>query len=238
MKRLGLAMGFWGLVCLVGCGGDGETGLTGGTITGPTGTGGSAGSGGNGTGGNGTGGMGTGGMGGGPTIEVHDPNVDGPYKFEELDDPSFTVPATGAKVPIHVAHPLDGGPTSGPYPVIVVAHGFQLPASQYYGYVRRLASFGYVALTADYPTSFVGTNNTDAAKNIIAALDWVAGKPELKGDTDLAGATGHSLGGKLAMHAAVVDARFKASIVLDPVDGAPGNPINPNPRATCRSAST
>ncbi|WP_338046585.1 alpha/beta fold hydrolase [Polyangium spumosum] len=228
------------------CTGGGDTGLAGGTITGPAGSGASGpggggqggggqggggqggGSGGEGgIGGGGQGGMGQGGMGGGAPMAVLDPNKDGPYTFAEVDDNQWKAP-TGDTVPMHAAYPT-AGPSSGPYPVVVVAHGFQLPASQYYGYLERLASFGYVAVTADYPTSFAGTNNTEATQNIISALDWVASRPELKGDTANAGATGHSLGGKLAVYAAKIDARFKATIVLDPVDGAPGNPLDPNP---------
>lgn len=239
MKRLGLVMGILGLGLVAGCGDDSTVSFSGGNTSSTSGGGGE------GTGGNGMGGtMGNGGStgttmtgsssssstgaGGGGQMDVHDPNIDGPYTFKEIDDPNFTVPATNVKEAIHCAYPT-GGPSAGPYPVVIVAHGFQLAPSQYYGYVKRLASFGYVALTMDFPTSFAGVNNTDAAKNVAAALDWVAGKPELMGNVNLAGATGHSLGGKLAMHTAVTDARVKASIVLDPVDGAPGNPINPNP---------
>jgi chlorophyllase len=228
------------LVGLGGCGGGGDIGLGSGAPagSGSSGHGGNGSSSGSGMGGGETGGMGTGGtMGtggggtggsGGSPMAAQDPNNDGPYTIKEIDDTKFSVMETGDTVPIHCAYPT-GGPTSGPYPVVVVAHGFQLPASQYYGYVKRLATFGYVALTADYPTSFFSNDNTKATKDIIAALDWVAAKPELKGDVNLAGATGHSLGGKLAVHAAVTDARFKATITLDPVDGMPGNPGNPNP---------
>jgi dienelactone hydrolase len=48
-------------------------------------------------------------------------------------------------------------------------------------------------------------------------------------NADLAGVTGHSLGGKLSLLAATKDARVKASIVLDPVDGGggPGGGCNP-----------
>jgi dienelactone hydrolase len=229
MKNIGSFLGLvgFGLLSWVGCGGGGDDiGLSGGVVvTTGTGTGGRGGDGGEGTGGDGTGGTGgsgTGGSGaGGTPMVASDPNKDGPYTIVEIDDPDFTVQATGDDVPIHCAYPTSG-PTDGPYPVIVVAHGFQLPANQYNLYLRRLASFGYVALTADFPTSFLGTNNTEAAQNIIAGLDWVAARPDLKGDTNLAGATGHSLGGKLAVHAAKIDARIKATIVLDPVDGAPG----------------
>jgi len=242
MKKLSLAFGIvgLGLVVGVGCGGGDDVGLTGGQAVGGSGsgTGGAssgtttASGGGSSTGTGGEGGTsattttssssGTGGGGGNP-MSVSDPNKDGPYQPGIIEDATFTVPVTNEKAPIHCEYPASG-PSAGPYPVVLIAHGFQLPAKQYYGYARRLATHGYVALTVDFPTSFTGTNNTTATQDILAGLDWVKGKPELKGNTDLAGATGHSLGGKLAMHATVVDPRIKASIVLDPVDGG-GSPF-------------
>lgn len=157
---------------------------------------------------------------GGGMMGVADPNLDGPYPFKEIDD-TTTAAATGHMVPIHAAYPT-GGPTAGPYPVVLVAHGFQLPVAQYKGYVKRLASFGYVALTADFPAGFAGVNNVENAKDLLAGLDWAAAKAELAGKADVnkAGATGHSLGGKVSIIAASMDARIKATISLDPVDGA------------------
>ena len=156
---------------------------------------------------------------GGGAPGVDDPNLDGPYTFDEVD--ASTTSPSGNMVPIHAAFPT-GGPTAGPYPVIVVAHGFQLPASQYTSYVQRLASHGFVALTADYPASFIGVNNGENAQDLIAALDWAASASELGGaaDASTAGMTGHSMGGKLALLAATMDDRVQAAITLDPVDGA------------------
>jgi len=145
-----------------------------------------------------------------------------------MEDDGYVNPSTTNKVPIHVFYP-SAGPTDGPYPVVVVAHGFQLPASQYTNYIKRLATFGYVAITADFPTSFFGPENPDNAKDLISAIEWAGGKPELKANTTNVGMTGHSLGGKLALLAATMDSRVKASIVLDPVDGGggPGGGCNP-----------
>jgi hypothetical protein len=201
------------------------------TTTTTVGAGGGASSGGN--GGEGQGGSststGVGGMGagGGPAIAA-DPNKDGPYQFTEMND-SITVQATGAKVPIHCAFPT-AGPQAGPYPVVVVAHGLSLGADLYVSYVKRLASFGYVALTADYPASIFNVNNTNNAKELLAALDWAEKKAELAGKADVsqAGMTGHSLGGKLALFAATMDPRVKASINLDPVDGGMGQCNEPS----------
>jgi dienelactone hydrolase len=151
---------------------------------------------------------------------VADPNQPGPYTYAEIDD-TMNVAASGdMNVAVHCAYPTHG-PAAGPYPVIVVAHGLELAASEYYGYVRRLASFGYVALTVDYPTSLIAMNNPAEAQDLLAGIDWAKTNATVGAlaDTSTVGMTGHSLGGKEALLAATMDARVKASIVLDPVDG-------------------
>ena len=149
-----------------------------------------------------------------------DPAHDGPYAVTEVDD-SITVASTGHMVAIHAAFPKSG-PSAGPYPVVLMGHGFSLPVTEYYGYLTRLASHGFVALTVDFPADFSGVNNVAEAKDLLAGLDWASESPKLggKADASKAGASGHSLGGKVALLAATMDARIQASITLDPVDGA------------------
>lgn len=149
---------------------------------------------------------------------VPDPNLPGPYQIAEIDDTIASVPGGDTNLAVHCAHPTSG-PSAGPYPVVVVGHGMQLPPSQYYSYLKHLASFGYVALTVDFTASLFGVDNTKGAKDLLAGIDWAKGKPELSADANNAGMTGHSLGGKTALLAATLDPRVKASIVLDPVDG-------------------
>jgi dienelactone hydrolase len=153
---------------------------------------------------------------------VADPDLDGPYTVAELTD-KIDVAASGDKgLDVHCAYPT-AGPAAGPYPVIVVGHGFSIPGTEYASYLKRLASFGYVALTVDYPGSIqAGVNNVKQAQDMIGGLDWAGKKAELAGkaNVNLAGMSGHSLGGKVAFLAATMDARVKAAITLDPVDGA------------------
>jgi hypothetical protein len=148
-----------------------------------------------------------------------DPALDGPFEVVELDG-SATVPATGNTVAIHAAFPADA--SGAPYPAVVFGHGFQLPPSQYYGYLRRLASFGYVAMTVDFEAGFFDPNHVAAAAELAHGLDWASAHPALSAivDVENAGASGHSLGGKLALLAATMDDRIAAVIALDPVDGA------------------
>lgn len=211
------------LPALAACGG-GSTQSTGGGA-GTTGDGGATTSDGGAGGGSGGEGMTAGGSGGAPTTtggagggEVLDPTQEGPYSTATVDE---TIPSGGDQVPIHCVYPT-GGPDGGPYPVVVVGHGFQLPASQYYKYLDHLASFGYIALTADFPTGFFGPDNPGNAEAMIAGIDWAESKFGSLASAGDVGMTGHSLGGKVALLAATMDPRIKASIVLDPVDGGGG----------------
>lgn len=160
-----------------------------------------------------------------PAAAIPDPNQDGPYAVAELDD-TATIAATGDSCAVHCAYPKSG-PAPGPYPVVVIGHGFQIPASQYEGYVHRLATFGYVALTVDFPGSLLSPDHTVWSLDLAGGLDWALAANATSGsplaglvDGTRAGIGGHSLGGKLALLAATRDARFKAAVLLDPVDGS------------------
>jgi chlorophyllase len=150
--------------------------------------------------------------------EVHDPDLDGPWEIAELEG---SIDVEGVAVAIDCFYPA-AGPTAGPFPVVVVAHGFQLPPTQYTSYVKRLATHGYVALTADFKAELFGTDHSANARQVVAGIDWAADEPALAGlaDTNNVGLTGHSLGGKLAVFGATFDERVRASVTLDPVDGA------------------
>ncbi len=166
--------------------------------------------------------------GSGPDVasgSLADPNKNGPYSVAELDDKA-KIAASGDTVAVHCVYPT-AGPSAGPYPVITIAHGMQLSPDKYYEYAKRLASFGYVAITVDFPTDlFLGNDNPKEAQDIAGALDWAASKGGVlfgKVDEKNAGALGHSLGGKLSFLATTIDPRFKAVLGLDPVDG--GGPL-------------
>lgn len=192
-------------------GGGGETaGTGGGSTTTTTGSGGS-----------------TTGAGGGTTTTAPDPELAGPYTTAVVDD-TVTVPGTDAEVDIHCVYPT-GGPDAGPYPVVVLGHGFNIAPSLYNSYLEHLASFGYVALTVDFPNSFVFPNHVENAQELAYGIDWAGAHATVSAvaDTTTAGSTGHSLGGKLAVQAATFDSRIKAVFALDPVDGSTScNPQN------------
>jgi predicted dienelactone hydrolase len=154
----------------------------------------------------------------GDSDELYDPNEDGPWQVANLKG-SYTV--NNVKVATDAYYP-SGGPEPGPYPVVLIAHGFQLPVTQYTKYAQRLASHGYVALTVDFQAGLFDPDHVAYAKQVVGGIDWVAAEPTLKdlADTNNVGLTGHSLGGKLSIFGAVMDNRVRASITLDPVDSA------------------
>lgn len=154
----------------------------------------------------------------GGAVDIYDPDQDGPWQIAEVEG-SWKV--DGVTVPMDAFYPTDG-PQAGPYPVVVIAHGFQLPASQYTKYAQRLATHGYVALTADFQAGLFNPDHVAYAKQVLGGIDWAAQEPKLAGvaDTNNVGLTGHSLGGKLSVLGAVMDDRVRASITLDPVDSA------------------
>jgi predicted dienelactone hydrolase len=154
-----------------------------------------------------------------PGDSIYDPNEDGPWQFDEL---AGELDVDGAAIGVTAYYPT-GGPEVGPYPVVTLAHGFNLPPTQYTSYATRLASHGYVVLNVDHAGYIFGTvDHVANAKQVLAALDWAAEHPVLGDISDVnnVGATGHSLGGKISVLAAMYDARVKASLTLDPVDGA------------------
>ena len=157
-----------------------------------------------------------------PDAGIADPTQDGPYPIAEMDG-SFTSTVDGSSVPVHVAYPT-GGPTAGPYPVVLFAHGFLIDESEYYGYIKRAATFGYVGITVQFPVSTFNANYPNNVTDLLGGLDWLVGQTAapLKGlaDGTMVGASGHSLGGKLSVLAAARDPRIKASITFDAVDGS------------------
>ncbi len=150
--------------------------------------------------------------------ELYDPNEDGPWQVANVKG-SYTV--NGVKVATDAYYP-SGGPEPGPYPVVLIAHGFQLPVTQYTKYAQRLASHGYVALTVDFQAGLFNPDHVAYAKQVVGGIDFVAADATLKdlADTNNVGLTGHSLGGKLSIFGAIMDNRVRASITLDPVDSA------------------
>ena len=150
--------------------------------------------------------------------QLWDPAQPGPFAVENVD---ATVYASAAGTSFTTRCFVPVGP--GAFPLVTVAHGFQLPGSQYYTSAIHLAAFGFVVCVPDYPAGMISPNHAKNAQEIVATIDWAlssASPIAAKVDGDHIGATGHSLGGKVSVLAASIDARIVAVLGLDPVDSA------------------
>ncbi len=119
-------------------------------------------------------------------------------------------------------------PPPGGFGALVFAHGFQLGVDDYDALLGYVASWGYVVFSVDYPQPFIGMDHRTARDAIVkvgrAISDGlVTGVPKIAKSRLAVG--GHSLGGKLAVMAALVEPAFRAVVAFDPVDGAPGTPL-------------
>ncbi|MEQ9500314.1 MAG: alpha/beta fold hydrolase [Deltaproteobacteria bacterium] len=153
--------------------------------------------------------------GGDTPMPVAPPTLPGPYTSTALNG---TAPTTSLNdIDMSCLVPSQG-PSAGPYPVVLVLHGFRIDAYLYDSYVERLASHGFVACTADFAAGVI-PNHVESAQDILEGLDWVLAQTT-DADPDRVALVGHSLGGKLAVYGAAMDPTIDAIVGLDPVDGA------------------
>ena len=157
----------------------------------------------------------------GPGGEVA-PSAMGPFTVAR----STTSVMRGSRTTPVTVHTPDVPAASAP--LVLMMPGFQLNASNYTGTATYLASHGFVVVQADPSAGFVGSDHPAMAMDVMAVLDWAlsAGGPAAFDRTNV-GATGHSLGGKIATFTATMDPRIDALFGIDPVDG--GGPGGPSP---------
>jgi len=103
---------------------------------------------------------------------------------------------------------------AGPYPVLVVSHGFSASASNQIGWGRHLASWGFIVAVPTFPGSTHATNGAVIAKTAVAARAAAGAKASKR-----LGLMGHSAGG-LATVLAAESAKPDAIVLFDPVDNA------------------
>lgn len=147
-----------------------------------------------------------------------DPGLPGPFAVDQND---FTLQTLGATL----FYPGAGGVVAagGPFPGLVLGHGFARSRAQHANNGVFLASHGYVVVTVNFPNPLAPDFDAWAAQ-ISAALDWLEAQnadplSPLFGqiDTERFGVLGHSAGGMATWVAASQDNRIKATMPLDPV---------------------
>ncbi len=168
------------------------------------------------------------GGGAGPDGAVATGDPGGPGDFEVVVD-DVTIPRGDGSIAATVCLPSTDGatPAPGPFPLVVLSPGFQLPRTQYAWMCNHLASWGFVTLSADYPAGggiFDPPAHRDLAEGVVGNIDWAlsaaSGLAE-RIDAGRIAVAGHSLGGKVSVFAAVLDARIDAVVGFDPVDAQP-----------------
>ncbi|MGD9675698.1 MAG: alpha/beta hydrolase family protein [Candidatus Bipolaricaulia bacterium] len=121
------------------------------------------------------------------------------------------------------------------FPLILFHHGFLLRGDLYRSYGEHLASHGFVVVLPTLRMALFGIGHAVLAADVRYVLDSCLAldadpSSALHGliDETAVGASGHSLGGKLALLEAATDPRVRAIAVLDPVDVAgPGQSSTP-----------
>ncbi len=154
-----------------------------------------------------------------------DPGLPGPFPVDQF---SFTLQSLGATVFYPgVAGVMAAG---GPFPGLVVGHGFARTRAQHANNGAFLASHGTIVVTVDFPNPLSPDFDAWAAQ-ISAALDWmeaenVAPASRFHNQIDVSrfGVLGHSAGGMATWVAAGQDSRIKAIMPLDPVPGQGADP--------------
>lgn len=126
---------------------------------------------------------------------------------------------TSGAVKGQIAYPTDG---AGPFPVIVLGHGFSAAPDNQIGWGLHFASYGFVAIAPELCSGLLCAPDPAAAPQIvstsIAYLDSAQSPVKGKVDVTKLGLEGHSAGGQAL---AVVAAQIKptAVVLFDPVAG-------------------
>lgn len=150
-----------------------------------------------------------------------DPGAPGPWMVHTATA-TISLGSAGS-VPGTVYSPSSDGaaPAAGPFPLVVVSSGYQLARTQYAMFCQHLATWGHVCITHDYASS---GNHQAKAREVSAVIDWALSPASgfaARVQASAIGVAGHSLGGKVSINAAILDARIRAVVGWDPVDALP-----------------
>lgn len=154
-------------------------------------------------------------------VSVADPAEAGTWMVHTQDGVAITLGSGSVTGTVYSPSATGAAPAAGPFPLVIVSSGFQLARSQYRIFCEHLATWGYVCITHDYAGS--GTQQ-DKAREVGKIIDWALGASSGLASrlrADAIATAGHSLGGKVSINAAILDARIKAVVGWDPVDALP-----------------
>ena len=125
-------------------------------------------------------------------------------------------PTAGGATSVQLAVPAG----KGPFPLLVLSHGFSASGDNQIGWAKHFASHGFVAVVPSFPNTFSPNHATNAAiiQQLVALYTNPSTSSAAKGKIDGAriGLEGHSAGG-LATSLAATPA-VGAIVLLDPVD--------------------
>lgn len=109
----------------------------------------------------------------------------------------------------------------GPYPLLVLSHGFSASADNQLGWAKHFASYGFVAVVPSFPSTFSPNHavNAGIVEQLVALYINPATASAAQGKVDGAhvGLEGHSAGG-LATTLAAAKVAPQAIVLFDPVD--------------------
>jgi dienelactone hydrolase len=146
-----------------------------------------------------------------------EPEDRGPLSIAEIDPGEIL--ADGVMIPVKVHYP----DAAGPYPIVLLMHGFVRTGRYHVELAQTLASRGIVVVLPDMPCTLSGCDHEANARQIHALLDWAvaesSGSGALAGKIDGArrGVLGHSWGG-LGVFLASRAAGIQVAALLDPND--------------------
>ncbi len=110
---------------------------------------------------------------------------------------------------------------AGSYPLLVTSHGFSANADNQKGWAEHFASWGFVVVVPNFPSTFAPDTNTnrDVIKALVALYSNASTTSPAQGKVDAAhvGLEGHSAGG-LATAVAAAGLKPGATVLFDPVD--------------------
>ena len=154
---------------------------------------------------------------------VGDPANDGPYTYTTTDN--VTIPAGATRSAVATTFVPTTSPS--PRPLVFVSPGFQLGRAQYTSYAQHLATWGMTVVVADYTDTGFFPDHQQLADDVGIEITWALAQASLGIDSTKIATAGHSLGGKISMLVAVDDARVKAVVGWDPVDGGSAPTVTP-----------